>query len=204
MHRLTPRVRLSCTVSTPVIEGLGLDGSKCKYQLLAKDGVFLPVAPRTIVKGLLASGNRADVLINCPVGDYTFESNDPQGKFAAKLAAKAAAAGTSDPTYPISGVLLHIHSVDPPGGAPPQCDLPVFEVNRPCCDWPPFEPGGPSDLCASPDPVFTLCSGQTSSTCAGRRWTRTCRSRWPVQTFLKFRASCTTPTRLITPSLSER
>ena len=180
MHRLTPRVRLSCTVSTPVIEGLGLDGSKCKYQLLAKDGVFLPVAPRTIVKGLLASGNRADVLINCPVGDYTFESNDPQGKFAAKLAAKAAAAGTSDPTYPISGVLLHIHSVDPPGGAPPQCDLPVFEVNRPCCDWPPFEPKQeePFMIFTSPNPVFASCFGQTSSTCASRLWQKPSRSGW--------------------------
>ena len=147
LHRPTPRVRLSCTVSTPVIEGLGLDGSKCKYQLLAKDGVFLPVAPRTIVKGLLASGNRADVLINCPVGEFTFESNDEDG-FYARLAAKAAAAGASDPTKPISGVLLHLHSVDDQGAPPQQCDLPVFEVNRPCCDWPPFELGGPSDLCA--------------------------------------------------------
>ena len=146
MHRLTPRVRLSCIVSTPVIKGSGL--ATCKYQLLAKDGVFLPVAPRTIVKGLLASGNRADVLINCPVGEFTFESNDEDG-FYARLAAKAAAAKASDPKKPISGVLLHLHSVDD-RGAPPQCDLPVFEVNRPCCDWPPFELGGPSDLCASP------------------------------------------------------
>ena len=154
MHRLTPRVRLSCTVSTPVIKGLG--PATCKYQLLAKDGVFLPVTPRTIVRGLLASGNRADVLINCPVGEFTFESNDE-----AKISDE------------ISGVLLHIHSVDPPGQrAPPQCDLPVFEVNRPCCDWPPFELGGPTAICAHrhPDPV---CSGQTSLTCASRRWQRT-------------------------------
>ena len=141
----SPRVRLSCTVSTPVID------TKCKYQLLAKDGVYMPSTPRTIVKGLLASGNRADVLINCPVGDFTFSSTGQKGDFAMRLAA------SSSPYDIIDGVLLHIHSVD--RGAPPQCDLPVFEVNRPCCDWPPFKPRTHNDL-LSPNPVFASCSGR--------------------------------------------
>ena len=118
----SPRVRLWCTVSTPAID------TKCKYQLLAKDGVYMPRTPRTIIKGLLASGNRADVLINCPVGDFTFNStgSPSTGDFAMRLAAE------SNPFHYLDGVLLHIHSVD--RSAPPQCDLPVFEVNRPCCD----------------------------------------------------------------------
>ena len=99
-------------------------------QLLAKDGVFLPTAPRDITQGLLASGNRADVLINCPVGEFTFESRAENEK-----ACDQKQNGTS--TCRINGTLLHIRSIDrgpPPPGSPPQCDLPEFEVNRPCCD----------------------------------------------------------------------
>ena len=88
--------------------------------LLAKDGVYLPTAPRNISHGVLASGNRADVLINCPEGDFTFRS--------------VADAKPKDPTTdPINGTLFHIIARGSPS-PPPQCDLPVFEVNRPCCD----------------------------------------------------------------------
>ena len=88
--------------------------------LLAKDGVYLPTAPRAITQGLLASGNRADVLINCPEGKFEFNSvNDTM----------------PNPTFSpaIKATLLHIHSVVN-NSVPSQCDLPVFEVNRPCCD----------------------------------------------------------------------
>ena len=105
--------------------------------LLAKDGVFLPTAPRNITQGLLASGNRADVLINCPVGDFTFES--PRTKTEAELCSRPVRpVGAKVPpikyrdTCKIKGTLLHIRSVD--RGLPPKCDLPEFEVNRPCCD----------------------------------------------------------------------
>ena len=85
--------------------------------LLAKDGIYLPTAPRAVQQGVLASGNRADVLINCPAGDFTFNSiNNYDGA--------------------INGTLLHISAVASPS-ARPHCDLPVFEVNRPCCDRPP-------------------------------------------------------------------
>ena len=94
--------------STPVID------EKCQMLLLAKDGVYLPTAPRAITQGLLASGNRADVLIKCPEGDFEFNSTEMRGAI--------------DQT-----VLLHIHSVVN-NSVPSQCDLPVFEVNRPCCD----------------------------------------------------------------------
>ena len=94
--------------------------------LLAKDGVYLPTAPRAVQHGVLASGNRADVLINCPEGKFTFRS-------------VADSRPTGSNTDHINGTLFHIIARGSPS-APPQCDLPVFEVNRPCCDWPPFEP----------------------------------------------------------------
>ena len=133
--------------------------------LLAKDGIYLPTAPRAIQHGMLASGNRADVLINCPEGNFTFRS--------------VADAKPTDPTITddtstdfINGTLLHIIAIHSPS-APPQCDLPVFEVNRPCCDWLPFEPClllGSNNVHTSADPP---ACGQTSSTCAARRWQRT-------------------------------
>ena len=43
-------------------------------QLLAKDGIYLRIAPRAVQQGVLHSGNRADLLLNCPAGNYTFES----------------------------------------------------------------------------------------------------------------------------------
>ena len=104
--------------------------------LLAKDGVYLPIAPRNITQGLLASGNRADVLINCPVGEFTFESprTEEQAKECSYPVRPVGKEGPGDylDTCKIKGTLLHIHS---DWGLPPQsCDLPEFEVNRPCCD----------------------------------------------------------------------
>ena len=120
----------SCTASTPTID------AECQMLLLAKDGVYLPTAPRAIQHGMLASGNRADVLINCPEGNFTFRS-----------------VAKNDDGDPINGTLLHIVAIPSPS-SPPQCDLPVFEVNRPCCDWPPFEPCvlGSSNVHTSADP----------------------------------------------------
>ena len=95
--------------------------------LLAKDGVYLPVAPRAITQGLLASGNRADVLINCPEGDFEFISTGPDLPLDTE---------TRVPPGVIKRVLLKINSIASPWASHlnPQCDLPVFEVNRPCCD----------------------------------------------------------------------
>ena len=91
-------------------------------QLLAKDGIYLRIAPRAVQQGVLASGNRADLLLNCPAGTYTFES--------AKLVSNPD--NQSIIFDAIVGTLLNIIAV-PSLGAPHQCDLPVFEVNRPCC-----------------------------------------------------------------------
>ena len=139
--------------------------------LLAKDGIYLPIAPRAVVQGLLASGNRADLLINCPEGSFNFTSTQVNDTSSGEpsfgepeepnLAAKV-----------IEETLLFIRANKSPGDSQ-TCDLPVFEVNRPCCDRPPHSNLGPNDLhIASADPVFASCSRQTSSTCASKRWQR--------------------------------
>jgi len=43
-------------------------GANCEMQLLAKDSVYLHVAPRAVQKIRLASGSRADVAIRCSCG----------------------------------------------------------------------------------------------------------------------------------------
>ena len=83
--------------------------------LLAKDGVYLPTAPRAITQGVLASGNRADVLINCPAGEFNFNSTQPKFPTDARFIQK-------EEDGPIEAVLLHITAVaplSPPGSSPP-------------------------------------------------------------------------------------
>ena len=96
-------------------------------QLLAKDGIYLRIAPRAVQQGVLASGNRADLLLNCPAGNYTFNS--------AKLTEHEQI--ITDNREALTGTLLNIIAGSPGAvaspGAPHQCDLPVFKVNRPCC-----------------------------------------------------------------------
>eukprot|EP00964_Phaeocystis_antarctica_P032114 scaffold18176_cov60-Phaeocystis_antarctica.AAC.1 len=135
--------------------------------LLAKDGVFLPTAPRNITQGLLASGNRADVLINCPVGEFTFES--PRTENETKLCSlpvRPVEGAIKNKKYrdtcKVHGTLLHIRSVD--RGLPPKCDLPEFEVNRPCCDCgrhsnlEDLGSNGPKNTSAHPE--FASCAGR--------------------------------------------
>lgn len=91
-------------------------------QLLAKDGIYLRTAPRAVQQGVLASGNRADLLLNCPAGTYKFESTSLSNPDNQAIALD----------NHINGTLLNIIAVASPR-APHQCDLPVFKVNRPCC-----------------------------------------------------------------------
>ena len=148
--------------------------------LLAKDGVYLPIAPRAVVRGLLASGNRADLLINCPEGPFDFKStqvNDNPEEPSSGSGEPSSGPSVEDPnlempngaTTFIEETLLFIRADASPGDNR-TCDLPVFEVNRPCCDRPPFEPGTQrSAHRTSADPVFASCFRQTSSTCASKR-----------------------------------
>ena len=129
-----------------------LDG--CQILLLAKDGIYLPIAPRAVVQGLLASGNRADLLINCPEGSFNFTSTQVNDTSSGEPSPGEAVeepnvegpdtdetlgSSTASPNV-IDETLLFIRAEVSPGDNR-TCDLSVFEVNRPCCDWPPFEPG---------------------------------------------------------------
>ena len=181
--------------------------------------MYLPIAPRAVLQGLLASGNRADLLINCPEGDFNFTStkvnDEPSGEPSSGSGESGSGSGSGEPSSgepssgpgesgsgsgsgepssgepeePNTALLFDPNQRVPPGvieetllfirankspGDNQTCDLPVFKVNRPCCDRPPHSNLGPNDLhIASADPVFASCSRQTSSTCASKRWQRT-------------------------------
>ena len=130
-------------------------------QLLAKDGVFLPTAPRDITQGLLASGNRADVLINCPAGDdFIFESRP----FPSCVPSKSLPFCSS-----INGTLLHIRSVDQ--GAPRSAICPCSKSTGRAVTGRHLNLG-PTTIFHRLIPRVRLVLWQTSSTCASRRWQR--------------------------------
>ena len=47
----------------------------CEIGLLAKDGIYLHDAPRTIASGYMGPGSRADWLVRCPAGVHSFITN---------------------------------------------------------------------------------------------------------------------------------
>jgi len=59
---------------TPTLDG-------CTVRLLAKDGIYLPSAPRDLTEGgFMGPGNRADWAVSCPAGTYSFESGALNGR----------------------------------------------------------------------------------------------------------------------------
>jgi len=89
----------------------------CEVALLAKDGVYVRSAPRPIARGLMATGQRADWVVRCPTGTHRFESvgtNATTGWLWQQLLAVVVAADSHHPY------------------ATTTCDLPVFNVSRPC------------------------------------------------------------------------
>lgn len=98
-----------------------LDG--CEVKLLAKDGIYLPSAPRDITSGLMAPGNRADWLVRCPAGTYTWSVGAAGGRRLQK------GGGGGPGNEPMSQDLA---TVQVTADGDTQCSLPTFEVNRPC------------------------------------------------------------------------
>lgn len=78
----------------------------CVTTLLAKDGVYLPTAPRPIAFGFLAAGNRADWLVQCPAGTHALTDDETGGRLA---------------TVTVQ-----------PSSAPPAPPVAPFAVGRPC------------------------------------------------------------------------
>lgn len=69
----------------------------CETSLLAKDGVYLPKAPRPIERGFMSAGNRADWLVRCPVGEHTLV-DETTGSTLLRISATAPASARSLPT----------------------------------------------------------------------------------------------------------
>mmetsp|Transcript_65892 Transcript_65892/g.190086 ORF Transcript_65892/g.190086 Transcript_65892/m.190086 type:complete len:631 (-) Transcript_65892:210-2102(-) len=107
-------------------------GATCEFQLLAKDGIYLHTAPRSVSRLVLASGSRADVAVRC----------------SCQFSLMMAATGTckawlwyntfwqpqsdigSPDTFDVSSDYLMSFVVE---RAPrPIVQLPVFQVRRPC------------------------------------------------------------------------
>jgi FtsP/CotA-like multicopper oxidase with cupredoxin domain len=80
--------------STASALSLTLDG--CELQLLAKDGIYMPTAPRTVTALRLPPGGRCDVALLCRLpGTYTLESVAAPAVAAPAAVAQAAWATSS-------------------------------------------------------------------------------------------------------------
>ena len=112
---------------------------KCEMQLIAKDGIYLNYAPRQIQSVILASGNRADVMIRCSEPGFYHLISTPlegtviavnnQGGVGGYNPAHTAAMGVNPVTQ---GFLAEIHvAAAGGGGAAAGAALPHFMPERP-------------------------------------------------------------------------
>jgi len=110
----------------------------CTVKLLAKDGIYLLNTPRDLTQGgFMGPGNRADWLVNCPVGDYVLESNGangrrmqqarPRRRLLGKGPGGAAGPGAQQPAQTQT---LATVTVTDQGDT--TCTPSVFTVKRPC------------------------------------------------------------------------
>lgn len=103
-------------VITPKLQG-------CEMGLLAKDGVYLPMVPRTISAGFMAPGNRADWVVRCPAGSHAFVSNGGlEGGFN----------GINTNPGLNKNMAIVIATVVAVDQGEQSCDLGSFSVPRPC------------------------------------------------------------------------
>ena len=102
----------------------------CELQLLAKDGIYLDVAPRTVTTIYLAPGNRADVAVRCSAaGSYDIVSSD-NGKRRRSLLQRGGGGGGG----PGGGDIFAgtIGTVEVTGAATADAALVAFSATRPC------------------------------------------------------------------------
>ena len=96
--------------------------STCEVGLLAKDGIYLHTAPRTITAGYMGPGSRADWLVRCPAGTHSFVTNGRR-RLEGRRLQKGGGAQT------IAQMLATVVATDQGDTA---CSLGVFSVPRPC------------------------------------------------------------------------
>jgi len=105
---------------------------RCQLKLIAKDGVYLNVAPRDVRRLWLASGSRADVMLSCSCKTAsgcraTFHSSWG-AKTRTQLDEAIAHWGGNAYARTFVGDLFHLDI----SGAVAAPSLPKFKVNRPC------------------------------------------------------------------------
>lgn len=99
----------------------------CQFRLLAKDGVYLHDAPRTVERIYMASGSRVEVAMACtcprPPCEVHMDFYARFGEFAT---------GATGPTYYESkGEAMRINVLPGESSGPPQ-EIAKFTVQRPC------------------------------------------------------------------------
>ena len=97
----------------------------CEVGLLAKDGIYIPEAPRKIDAAYLGAGNRADVVVRCSAGTHSFISNGLLGA-GAQSGRGATGAITQDTHAQLLATIVATEQGEP------LCDLGLFSVSRPC------------------------------------------------------------------------
>ena len=96
----------------------------CTIGLIAKDGIYLHTAPRTITQGYMGPGSRADWAVSCPAGSYTLASGARRREMqGGKMA------GGGDGNDQITQTLATVTVTDQGDTA---TTLSTFSVTRPC------------------------------------------------------------------------
>jgi FtsP/CotA-like multicopper oxidase with cupredoxin domain len=121
----------------------------CEWKLLSKDGIYLNVAPRDINVAWIGPGARADLLVNCPAGTHTVtsqptprEDTEVHGEHGRRMTEGHGEAGSGGGGPPpgagivgsemSDGIAQDIMTVIATDEGDEKCELPTFEVNRPC------------------------------------------------------------------------
>ena len=122
----------------------------CEFQLLAKDGIYLTDAPRTVPAIILSPGNKADVAVRCSkIGQEYMNTtnlafNPDFGRFNPETQ-YAQSVPQEDEDYPdvphlvgkfhdpeLQPVVMVINVIALAGGMKPDDDLEPFTVPTPC------------------------------------------------------------------------
>ena len=136
-----------CTNLTSSNTAFFSQSGACEFQLLAKDGIYLTDAPRTVPAIILSPGNKADVAVRCSkIGqeymnatdlafDPKFGGFNPETQFAQDSPPKYQDVYTSvgnfhDPE--LQPIVMVIDVVSAPGTKEPDGDLEPFTVPTPC------------------------------------------------------------------------
>jgi len=99
----------------------GVGGSGCELRLLAKDGIFLPVAPRDFDVAYLPPGGRGEWVVRCRPGRYRLRSG--------RTIVNPVEVASVDLRNLVRTSVLDVVAVE--GSEAPR-ELPTFQARRPC------------------------------------------------------------------------